>query len=267
VLRLNVSTEAVPTATEGASALFVAAVAYAERGWRVFPVAGKVPRTTHGLKDATTDPEQVREWWQRWPDAGIAIATGDASGVLVLDVDGETGADSLNELERRHGQLPETVRAETGGGGVHFYFQHAEGARNSAGQLGDGLDIRAEGGYVVAPPSPHPSGRRYEWDVPPDEAELAESPQWLFASMARRNGARPRNEWRELVAKGVAQGKRNESTAALAGHLLARNVDPFVALELLVSWDERRNRPPLGRQEVTRTVGSIAAKEARKWTA
>ncbi len=122
--------------------LAAAAFSYAERGWRVFPVNGKRPRLPHGLTEASADPEQVRAWWQRWPDAGVAIATGD--GLLVLDVDGEVGADALHELEREHGELPETVRAETGGGGEHYYFSANGELRNTAGKLGEGLDTRGD---------------------------------------------------------------------------------------------------------------------------
>jgi Bifunctional DNA primase/polymerase, N-terminal/Primase C terminal 1 (PriCT-1) len=251
------------------SSVGAAALTYAAR-WAVFPLAGKVPRTPHGLKDATTSAEQIREWWQRWPGAGAGIRTGRESGLIVLDVDHQHGGDdTLHELEQMHGELPLTPRVITGGGGEHHYFRHPGGVvRNSAGAVGPGLDVRGDGGYVVAPPSPHPSGRRYEWDVPPDEAELTAAPRWLLDKLTQhRNGhARPVSEWRRLAAAGVGAGERNERTAQLAGHLLVRNIDPFVALELVVAWDAQRNRPPLGREEVTRTVDSIARREARKWT-
>jgi hypothetical protein len=247
-----------------------AALAYIARGWPVFPTAGKIPRTPHGLKDATTDADQVREWWRRWPEAGIAIRTGQESGLIIFDVDPEHGGDdTLYELERLHGDLPLTPRAKTGGGGEHHYYRHPGGVvRNSAGALGTGLDVRGDGGYGITAPSLHPCGRRYEWDVPPDETELALPPRWLLDKVTQhRDGqVRPVSEWRRLTADGVAEGQRNERTAQLAGHLLARNVDPFVVLELVVAWDAQRNQPRLGREEVTRTVDSIARREARKWT-
>jgi hypothetical protein len=102
-----------------------------------------------------------------WPDTGIAVRTGAESGLVVLDVDPQHGGDdTLAELLAAHGVLPITVECFTGGGGRHIYFRHPGGeVRNSAGKVGPGLDIRGDGGYVVAPPSPHPSGRRYEWSV------------------------------------------------------------------------------------------------------
>jgi hypothetical protein len=241
------------------------AASYARRGWAVFPVRrDKAPATPNGLHDATTDPHTFARWRALRP-AGIAIRTGE--GLVVLDVDGDEGADTLRDLERKYGDLPHTPRAVTGGGGAHYYLASESPVPCSAGKVGPGLDIRGEGGYVVAPPSAHPSGRRYEWDVGPDDAPLASIPGWLAALAApRRNGDRqpvPASEWRQL-AQGVREGERNDATARLAGHLLGRRVDPLVTVELLAAWDAHRNQPPLGRDEVTRTVESIASRELAK---
>jgi hypothetical protein len=235
--------------------LVAAALSYAERRWAVFPLNGKLPRTAHGLKDASTDPEQIRDWWQRWPDAGIGIATG--GGLLVLDVDPDHGGDdALAELERQHGELPETVRAETGGGGTHFYFSANGDLRNTAGRLGEGLDTRADGGYVVAPPSPHPSGRRYEWDVGPDEAEPPPPPQWLLEllsatpSTPSSNGADP-----------IPEGRRNAELASLAGTMRRRGMPPTAILAALAETNRERCRPPLAEREVTAIAASVTRYE------
>jgi hypothetical protein len=253
--------------TAGGHEPLAAALAYAARGWHVFPVkTDKTPRTVHGLKDATTDVAQIRSWWARWPDAGVAIRTGAVSGLMVLDVDVDRGGDeTLFELEREHGELPLTPRVKTPSGGTHFYFRHPGGeVPNSTDKIGPGLDVRGDGGYVVAPPSEHSSGRTYDFDVDPDKYELAGV---TLAGAERRNGrARPVSEWRHLAAEGVAAGTRNDRTARLAGHLLARGVDPYVVLELLAAWNQGRNRPPLPDEEVFRVVESIAAREAAKWT-
>ncbi len=114
------------------------------------------------------------------------------SGLLVLDIDGEAGADALHDLEREHGELPATVEALTGGGGRHVYFRHpGEPIGNTAGKLGAGIDTRGDGGYVVGPPSPHPSGRRYQWSVDghPDDVEIAPAPDWLLEALRRRKAA------------------------------------------------------------------------------
>jgi hypothetical protein len=234
-----------------------AALEYVARGWPVFPVTlDKTPRTAHGLKDATTDEDQLRSWWARWPDAGVAVATGQRSGLVVLDVDGDLGADNLLELERDRGVLPDTVRVVTGGGGAHYYFRDPGGIRNSAGRLGVGIDVRADGGYVVAPPSPHPSGRRYEWDVPPDEAELAEPPAWLLEDAAgrRRGGA-------AKVGPTIPEGQRDATLASLAGTMRHRGMDePAIAAALKVT-NRERCKPPLSDAEVERIAASISRYE------
>ncbi|HEY1119499.1 MAG TPA: bifunctional DNA primase/polymerase, partial [Acidimicrobiales bacterium] len=142
------------------------------------PSAGKHPRTRRGLLDATTDPVVVRRWWRAWPDANVAVRTGarpTGAGVVVIDID-DGGETSLDELVSQHGPLPRTLEAETGGGGRHLYFAHPGGpVPNSAGRLGDGLDVRADGGYVLVAPSRHRSGRHYDWKCAP----IAKMPNWL----------------------------------------------------------------------------------------
>jgi putative DNA primase/helicase len=129
--------------------------------------AGKHPRISGGCKAASNDPEVVHHWWSTWPDANIGIATGREAGIFVLDVDEKSGGPaSLAELEARHGPLPATLRSTTGGGGFHLYFRYPADGRipNSTSRVGPGLDVRGDGGYVVAPPSLHKSGRRYQWE-------------------------------------------------------------------------------------------------------
>ncbi len=143
-----------------------AALRYARRGWLVLPVSSsKVPLIHDWPNCATTEPATIRYWFEeKFPGAGVGIATGLPSGLVVLDVDGPQGEASLAELEEQH-KLPPTYTVRTGGGGRHLYFAYPPDqlVRNSAGVLGPGLDIRAGGGFVVAPPSVHQSGNRYVW--------------------------------------------------------------------------------------------------------
>jgi hypothetical protein len=154
-----------------------AAAALVDAGYSVFPVDGKIPYAgTRGCLDSSRDYDLVDEWWNRWPEAGVAIATGSPSGVWVLDVDGAEGAVSLAELP----SLPETVEARTARG-HHVYFRMpARDVRNSAGRAGPGLDVRGTGGYVVVPPSPHPSGSTYEWVRDPFNHAVVVAPEWLL---------------------------------------------------------------------------------------
>ncbi len=148
-------------------AVLDAALAYASHGWPVLPVDGKRPVLPNWPAAASTDPHVIRGWWKRLPDANVGIVTGPRSGLAVLDVDPRSGGtESLAELvEERVGVLPGTVQSLTGGNGLHFVYAYPGiPLKSRAHSLGPGLDIKADGGMIVAPPSVHPeTGRRYEW--------------------------------------------------------------------------------------------------------
>ena len=157
------------------------AMALAQKGMAVFPCRpqDKRPATANGLKDATTDLDIIRQWWRQEPQFNLAIATGAVSGIFVVDVDGLDAEVELRRLEAEYGGLPSTVEAITARG-RHVYFRSPEvPVRNSASKIAPGIDVRGDGGYVLAPPSIHPSGRRYEWSVDCATA-LAEAPVWLI---------------------------------------------------------------------------------------
>jgi Bifunctional DNA primase/polymerase, N-terminal/AAA domain len=157
------------------------ALYYASRGWPVLPLhsaeghrcscgeancrsAGKHPRTQHGLKDASTDPEQIIRWWQKWPGTNVGIATGVASGILVFDVDPRNGGDASYEQLRN--ELPaafaERLEVQTGSGGSHLYYE-CPSTTPSRANIRPGIDVKADGGYVVAPSSCHVSGSLYRF--------------------------------------------------------------------------------------------------------
>ena len=156
---------------------------------RVFPLRerGKEPALARGFKAASYEEKTVRAWWTRSPSANIGLATGE--GLLVLDVDGLEGRKALRRLTRRFGSLPRTVEASTGKG-RHLFFGYppSKQVRLSAGKLGEGLDVRADGGYVVAPPSVHPSGRRYRWRRKAGRCALARAPRWLLRLLVPEGG-------------------------------------------------------------------------------
>jgi bifunctional DNA primase/polymerase-like protein/primase-like protein len=246
-----------------------AALRYAAHGWPVFPCEsrGKRPTTRNGLTDATTNREQIERWWPTDGSANVAVRTGKPSQLVVLDVDGDVGKDSLHELEREHGDLPDTASVITPRGGQHIYFTHpGHEIRNSAGQLGFGLDIRGDGGYVLAPPSMGANGRRYESDA---RCRLAACPPWLLELIdgSARGDNRPvatqASVWVNIVREGLPEGERNHGLTRLVGHLLARDVDARLVRELahLVA---RRFTPPLPQLEVDQVVESIAGAELRK---
>lgn len=138
--------------------LLKAALAYAALGMSILPVKpkGKAPLTANGFKDASTDARKILEWWTRWPDANIGIVTGRISGLFVVDVDGEYPSDWP--------PLPPTTVVKTGRG-YHHYYEYPQGQNvPSKTKLNQkSVDIQSDGKYVVAPPSIHPNGGRYEF--------------------------------------------------------------------------------------------------------
>jgi hypothetical protein len=242
--------------------IHAAARAYLARGWSVIAIEprGKRPRVPWtAFQHRLPTQAELDEWFRRWPDANVGIVTGGISGLVVVDVDPRHGGDrSLQERERACGRIPTTVEAATGGGGRHLYFAHPGGTVGNRVGLAPGIDLRGDGGCVVAPPSMHSSGRRYAWvdGRAPGRCPLAPAPVWI-ATPAARSGHTPRH-WRELVRDGVPEGQRNASLASLAGHLLWHGLDPAVVLELLLAWNRQRCRPPLPDDEVAAVVESIA---------
>lgn len=239
-----------------------AALDYGRLGWSVIPIE---PREKHPLvrwqvyQHRHPAATEVADWFRRWPDANIAVITGVVSGLAVLDLDPRQGADaSLEEFERKHGPIAQTVEARTGGGGRHLYFAHPGEMLRSQIGLAPGVDLRADGGYVVAPPSIHASGEGYRWERSPAICPLAPLPDWL-SKTSEKQGIRgyPLSHWRRQLREGVAEGERNNCLSALAEHLVLHGIDPEVATELLLAWNAMRCQPPLEPAEVVRTVASI----------
>ena len=242
-----------------------AALSYLARKWTVIPAAerGKRPIIRWQAYQAGRPSEaQVRGWFTQWPEANLSVVTGKVSGIVVLDVDpGHGGAASLAAIEDRHGRLPNTVEAKTGGGGRHIYFAYPDReVRNRTG-FARGLDLRGDGGVIIVPPSVHPSGKRYHWrqNHGPEDIALAPMPIWLLESRLGGDdrAGHPVAYWRAIARSGVDQGKRNATIASFTGHLLWHDVDPDVVLELMLAWNRMRCTPPLEDDEVIRTVRSI----------
>jgi hypothetical protein len=165
--------------------LSTAALQLAYQGWPVFPCRpeGKEPITTRGFKDATTNPQQIGAWWAQNPSANIGHPTG---RYVVVEIDGDEGFRTMAHLKAEH-EWPVTLTAMSGRG-LHLYFEPPEGEpmRNCVGirpngrGIGKGIDVRGIGGYVIVPPSVHPSGRRYRWAV---RADVAPLPDWMASRL------------------------------------------------------------------------------------
>ena len=160
------------------------ALKYAVLGWKVFPLCAgqKIPLPgTHGVKDATSDEQTIRAWWAKYPNANIAVACGETSGIYVIDVD--VSADgSVNGLEslKEFPQLPDTVKQLTPRGGFHGFFKSAIAPANR-NSFRPGIDIRGTGYYVVLAPSVHPNGGIYYWcpGCGPGEHVITEYPDFM----------------------------------------------------------------------------------------
>jgi len=246
------------------------ALAYARAGWRVMPLhhigddgyctcrpaasrpkagpdcpsPGKHPRikTGRAFEAATTDEAQIRQWFTKWPKANIGLATGQQSRLAVVDIDGQKGFDTLAALLAAQGQeLPATLMARSGraGVGAHLYFTcEAPSPSNS----GDGLDIRGDGGNLVAPPSMHISGQPYAWA---NALAPAPMPAWLLHWFQNRDReARPSAAGRE--AHGLPEHLRGRVGAGLSRRAETMDLPPIgdveAALEAIPndnrSWDE-----------------------------
>jgi hypothetical protein len=245
---------------------------YSKRGLAIFPIEAKskIPAVSHGFKVATTDPEQIDRWWGSEPFkfCNIGCATGPASKIVVLDIDPKPNAVGiLANLEQEFGKLPETARSLTGGGGLHFFFRSEEEMPSRIG-VRHGVDFKASGGYIVLPCSVHESGRTYTWDTirSSDPSGFAPLPIWLRALIVGNKAAatEQKTNWYMLAAEGVVEGGRNDALAKFCGHLFRKNVDPYVARELLLSWNQFKCRPPLSAFEVERTFQSIARAEVQR---
>jgi len=233
-----------------------AALAYARRGVPVFPVRGKLPLTEHGFKDATTDSDRIREWWASWPDANIAIPTGSATNRFVLDSDPRHGGNkSLAALEAEHGQMPATLESRTGGDGRHFVFVLPEGCVicNSAGRLGPGLDIRGEGGYIVAPPSIHLETKKpYVWV---NRAKPAQAPAWLIQALSNPVTLKGNQAVSEAA---IPAGQRNDTLVRIAGAMRRKGCSPEAIEVALHAENVRRCKPPLFDTEVRSIAQSVS---------
>jgi hypothetical protein len=240
-----------------------AALDYAARGWHILPCRpDKKPRIKGWPTAATTDPEQIKAWVRKWPTANIGIVTGERSGLLVLDVDLDKGG--FESLEALTSSLPDTYTVRTGGGGAHFYFRYPPGSniRSTSGEyngLGSGLDIRGEGGYVIAPPS-HTTG---PYTVLSD-APLAPPPEWLLEplrSHPRASASRPPRpnppHAPVTLTEPIPEGGRNHELTRIAGRLRARgcyDVDLFSSLSAV---NDSQCVPPLPAPEVQKIARSV----------
>ena len=248
------------------TALAEAAVKYASMGFAVLPLKprGKEPNIAHGVKDATADVAQVKAWWERHPNDNIGLAMGAASGGIVaidIDVDedaGKDGYDTLRTWENAHGELPETATSITGRGGYHMLYR-MEGVSNSVGR-DTAVDIRSDGGFIVAPPSVHPNGVAYQWEFDPEEFPPADADENVKAFVASVQPAKADGGERMSVKDGATKGSRNDTLYRMACSLQAQEWDDDAIRHTVRSYNDTRCEPPLPQAEVDRLLESALSK-------
>jgi hypothetical protein len=249
------------------------AIRYAEMGYQVFPcVPGKkIPLTPRGFHDATTEVEQIEAWWTKHPDANVAMPT---AGLLVVDVDGSDNpwpGDAAKVLDLSRGAVSLTPR-----GGRHIIFRQPPGKdwRNTVGRIAPKVDTRANGGYIVLPPSV--VGKQYRWDEAPTLAgpdELAEPPGWLTALLDRLGGngsapgtpggahRPPQCDDPALSGNTIPDGQRNDALASLAGTMRHVGMRQEEILAALAQVNQGRCQPQLPSREVEKIAFSICRYE------
>jgi len=243
------------------SPMLEAALFYARQGWAVLPLQsrGKIPLTAHGMHDATTDEETILAWWSKWPEANVGIATGKCSNLVVIDIDGPKGERALADLLRKRGAtLPETLVVKTGKG-RHIYFRKTRGPfpRCSASKIARGIDVRSDGGYVVAAPSVHANGQTYFCVTRVEPADL---PDWLDDLLM--NGSTPLPAGGSAPVR-VTEGARNSTLASLAGKM-RRQGKGFEAIREGLLNANSSFEPPLDESEAVSVAASISRYPAGK---
>ena len=235
------------------------ALHYAKQGFAVFPLCyqSKIPAIESGFKEATTDPEQIELWWDEKPFANIGIATGEMSGgiaVIDLDIKPEKGVDgdlSLKEWESKHGAFPDTVCATTGSGGRHLYYKVDKPFPSARGII-DGVDVRCNGGYVVAPGSVHENGNSYEWDISPDEMEITTANSSVYSLLEKISSDVNATTFKS--PERISAGARTDTMFKLACSLQAKGLSDAAIRAGVMTENAKKCEPPLTEKELEREV-------------
>ena len=235
---------------------------YLSQGFSVIPVGqDKKPLLKwEEFQQRKPAEEEIKKWAESYSNLNIGIVTGSISGIVVVDI--EAGGSVAD--------LPSTVIVKTGGGGFHYYYKHPKTPVKNAVRIRDKTDIRGDGGYVIAPPSLHKSGNRYEWVVPPDKNDFTEPPKWIFESTSKNVGKVPqipKVDWQQFLSQENPEGSRNALAAKLAGklfHHLPTDLWEIAGWATIKEWNSTQNKPPLTESEIRGVWESIKQEEQTK---
>ena len=260
--------------SDGLSELGQAAVWYCEHGFAVVPLKpkSKQPAMAHGLNDWFDDPDSAREVWTRFPDFNIGIVCGAPShGLLVLDFDVDEerekdGYATLSAWERAQGELPETAVAITGSGGMHYLYRTNRNTIRPSANAELGVDVRCDGSYIVAPPSVHPNGNRYEWQDHPEDVGIATAngAVYDFLDHVQRNGGvdeTRKDNGKFRLPDEIRHGERDKTLFRYAAHLRAIGRSDEEIMNAVVGVNFNRCDPPMDSRDVQRIVKSACKYE------
>jgi hypothetical protein len=255
------------------------ATQYIDYGWYVIPVygitgagctcgkecksPGKHPAIADWVHTCSRDTEQIYKWVKGKAESNIGIICGEKSGLFVLDIDGDSGMRTINDLEQEYEKLPETIEVVTGGGWRHLYFKYDDRVQEikSTVRILEGVDIRSNGSFVVAPPSKHSSGGSYRFKegCAPGETEVADLPEWLLNILTQSKASINKTDAKSDTSKGIIlEGKRNSSLTSMAGKLRRAGLEPEEILAALLIANRERCNPPLEDSELECICKSIS---------
>lgn len=237
------------------------ALQYAGMGFAVFPIKprDKTPLTSHGFKDATTNKDMISSWWDKYPDANIAVATGSRSGgLVVIDLDrredkGIDGYEMLIDWQKEHGNLPDTWQSITGGGGYHLFYRDSAINRSRA-KLYPGVDVRGEDGYVVVPPSIHSSGNCYTWEIGPGDGVGITQADNTVMDFLMGSVPEEKEQHRFKMADTIPEGERHNALIALIGSEKARGIGNDAIRQTVRSENQEKCIPPLTDIELEKEI-------------
>lgn len=238
------------------------ALELAKRGWKLYPQHSGTKRPTirKGWNTKATDStKQLTEWWTASPSANIGVKTGKVSNLMVLDVDGDAGVESLRKLEEKYGAIPRTLTSNTGRG-YHYFFNHPGSKftiklslKATAKRLGPGLEIRADGDAdaVTVPPSVHANGKTYAWVDP--KTPIADAPSWLLDALTLEDVPTPTSD-----SGVIPEGQRNATMYAEIGDLFRTGARKEDVLRSALEINQRKCKPPLPDAEIRDMVARTA---------
>lgn len=247
------------------------------RGWYVIPIhgivegkctcnskncrsPGKHPIIRNWPEKASNNSQVVIQWWKKYPEANLGVLTGIQSGIMVVDVDPRNGGnESLKKLVKEYGALPHTIQSHTGGDGDHFFFKCDSQYIKCKCNFRPGIDIKANGGYIVVPPSKHISKENYYWVLTShtQNMRLAEPPKWLSEQLNEINNKFKYTSTNIINGK-IREGERNNTLTSYAGSLRRKGLSQETILKELININKKKCDPPLPTQEVEKICKSIS---------